>query len=99
MEAKRARRNKILIAWGTFFSSFGFFFLAGKLEQPWFVFVGCLTILASLIMGATWCRLLVPTKIDENFVYLRFKNQELLKKIFFTCNATRISVAQPPAIP
>jgi hypothetical protein len=40
MEAKRARRNKILIAWGTFFSSFGFFFLAGKLEQPWFVFVG-----------------------------------------------------------
>ncbi len=89
LAAKKVRWRKILISWGVFFSCFVLSYLGNVLDQPVWIVLAFLSILTSLILWVSWCKILTVTKIDDQFVYLRFKDQELLKKNFAACTLAK----------
>ena len=65
------RRRDIVITWTLGLLSLGSFFVASQLEDLTFAGIGGLLILATAVYGAVRVNLVAPTKIDENFVWLK----------------------------
>jgi hypothetical protein len=72
------RSRDIMITWALGFLSIGSFFLASQLEDLTFVGIGSLLILATAIYGIVRVRVVTPTKIDEQFVWLKGFNSNYL---------------------
>ncbi|HXQ39144.1 MAG TPA: hypothetical protein VN843_34410 [Anaerolineales bacterium] len=66
-----ARRRDIIITWTLGLLSVGSFFLAAQLEDPSFAGTGVLLILSTAIYGIVRVRVVRPTKIDENLIWLK----------------------------
>jgi hypothetical protein len=54
--------------------------LAGVMEEVMLVFVGLLLIIATAIYGSITLRVVVPTKIDNDFVWLKGVNSDFLQE-------------------
>lgn len=65
------RRRDIIITWILGLLSVGSFFLAAQLEDLSFVGTGVLLILSAVIYGIVRVRVVTPTKIDENLIWLK----------------------------
>lgn len=86
-EARKKRRGRLLINWLVFLSAVPLFYLASiQPDYAQYAILGAVfAILTSLILAATWSRLLAPRRIDEQFIYFSFKDPILLEKIYTAC--------------
>ena len=65
------RTRDIMITWALGLLSVGSFFLAAQLEDLTFAGTGVLLILSTAIYGIVRVRVVTPTKIDENLIWLK----------------------------
>jgi hypothetical protein len=72
------RRRDIVITWTLGLLSVGSFFLASQLQDLTFAGIGCLLILATAVYGIMRVNVVTPTKIDENFLWLKGFNGNYL---------------------
>ena len=73
------RRRNIAITWFMGILAVLCFPVAAMLEDPAAMFVGCLLVLATAIYGVVTLRVVVPTKIDDHFVWLKGINPDYLR--------------------
>ena len=72
------RRRDITITWGLGLLSAASFFLASQLDDLTLVGIGSLLILATAIYGIARVKVVTPTKIDENLIWLKGFNRNYL---------------------
>ena len=72
------RRRDIMITWTLGLLSVGSFFLASQLEDLTFVAIGGLLILAAALYGIARVKVVTPTKIDENLIWLKGFSRDYL---------------------
>jgi hypothetical protein len=65
------RRRNLLITWALGFASIASFVAAGFLEDGTFVLVGIALLFTCAIYGIVTLRVVVPSKIDDYFVWLK----------------------------
>jgi hypothetical protein len=75
---RRSRRRGLWIAWGILFASIPVGYAAGVLDQPWLGWMVPLVILIGLIAVVVASRLLVPTRIDRERLWLKSAAPEYL---------------------
>lgn len=73
------RRRNLMITWILGIAAVLCFPIAGMLEDVTFVFVGILLILATAIFGTVTLRVVVPTRIDNDYVWLKGINADYLQ--------------------
>lgn len=74
------RRRHLAITWILGIAGLLFLPLAGVLEDGTFVFIGLLLLLVTAIYGIVTLRVVVPTKIDNHFVWLKGINADYLQE-------------------
>ena len=72
------RTRDIMITWALGLLSVGSFFLAIQFEDLTFAGIGGLLIIATAVYGIVRVRVVIPTKIDENLIWLKGFNQDYL---------------------
>jgi hypothetical protein len=72
------RKRDLLITWTLGLLSVGSFFLAIQFEDLTFAGIGGLLILATAVYGIVRVRVVTPTKIDENLIWLKGFNHDYL---------------------
>jgi hypothetical protein len=75
-----ARRKNVAITWGLGVLTILSFVVGAMLEDFTFVFAAMALILATAIYGIVTLRVVVPTKIDEHFVWLKGVNADYLQE-------------------
>ena len=75
------RRRNIAITWVMGLVSVFCFPVALILEEPIALAIGCLLLLATAIYGVVTLRVVVPTKIDDHFVWLKGINPDYLRDL------------------
>lgn len=65
------RTRNIMITWALGLLSVGSFFLASRLEDLTFAEIGVMLILSTAVYGIVKVRVVIPTKIDENLIWLK----------------------------
>lgn len=88
-EQRRRHRRRVLINWLFFLTCIPLFYGAIMLPDyaVYFSLTGAVAILTSLILAATWTRMVAPRRIDEHWIHFRFKDPELLQRLYATCAA------------
>jgi len=79
-EHLNARRRNLAITWIMGIVGVLCFPLAGVMEDIMIVFLGLLLISAAAIYGTITLRVVVPTKIDNDFVWLKGVNSDFLQE-------------------
>jgi hypothetical protein len=70
-EAKAAQsRRRYWMNWGLLLVSLGLFVAGAVFKTIAFAWMGGLCLLTCLIGAATWCRLIVPSRIDNTFMWI-----------------------------
>jgi hypothetical protein len=77
-EHRTKRRNVIIISWLMVLVGFGSFFAAAAYESGWIVAVGIALILGGIIYGIVKGRLIYPTKMDNDRVWIAGCGKEFL---------------------
>ena len=72
------RRRDIIITWTIGLLTVGSFFLASQFRDLTFVGIGVLLLLATAVYGILRVTVVTPTKIDDNFVWLKGSNPNYL---------------------
>ncbi len=72
------RKRDMVITWALGLLSVGSFFLAIQFEDLTFAGIGVLLILATAVYGIVRVRVVTPTKIDENLIWLKGFNRDYL---------------------
>ena len=75
-----ARRQSVWITWTLGLLSLLSFFVAAQLDSGTFLLVGIGLLVATLVYGVLKLRVVVPTKIDEHFVWLNGINPNYLQE-------------------
>lgn len=80
----KKHRIRVATAWGLFLLGIGSLFLVSYAAE--WMFLSLAAMFSAAIYGATACRVVVAKRIDERFVYLRFKGRpEALQKVYQAC--------------
>ena len=84
---RQQRRMRLMINWVVFLSAAPLFFYAIAYEE--FMMYGILAaigaILTSLVLAATWTRLISVRRIDDQYVHLFIKDTLVRQRIFDAC--------------
>jgi hypothetical protein len=75
-----ARKRDIILSWFLVLLSFGVFYLAAVAEEMNFLFVGIFVLLGAMIYGVGMTRVVVPKKIDDQYVWLAGIDDDYLKQ-------------------
>ena len=75
-----ARRRNLAITWGLGGLSLLCFLLGGVTESLTFLLLGFVLLLATAIFGTIVLRVVVPTRIDNHFVWLKGINPDYLRE-------------------
>jgi hypothetical protein len=79
-EHSSARRRNILITWAIGFTAVASFVAAGLFEEMTFALLGMFLLFACAIYGIVTLRVVVPTRIDNYFVWLKGINAGYLQQ-------------------
>lgn len=81
-EAHLARRRNTLIAgWLLILLGLGGFILAAAIDYPMLILGAALIMLAGFIFAIAAARIVIPTKIDDRFVWLKGINKDYLDQL------------------
>jgi hypothetical protein len=75
-----ARKRNLAITWALGLLSVGGFVLAGMLEDFTFAFAGIALIFVTAIYGVVMVRVVAPSKIDDQLVWLKGVNADYLQE-------------------
>lgn len=82
-----ARKKNIAITWALALLSIASFVMGGVLEDVTFIFASLPLLLATAIYGIVTLRVVVPTKIDDHYVWLKGVNADYLQEFPDLSNA------------
>jgi Na+/melibiose symporter-like transporter len=86
---RRQHRRRLLITWLVFLACVPMIFLAVRFEDyaAYAIIAAVVAVLTSLIMAATWARLIAPRRIDQQSIHFSFKDPAVLQRVYAACES------------
>jgi hypothetical protein len=75
------RRRNVLITWALILLGFGGFVMAGMFDDMTFLWLGMLLLFAGIIYGVVTVRIVWPSKIDDQFAWVKGINKDYLNQL------------------
>lgn len=88
---RRQHRRRVLITWLVFLACVPMIFLAVQFEDyaNYAIIAAVVAVLASLIMAASWARLIAPRRIDQQWIHFHFKDPMVLQRVYAACESAK----------